>query len=306
MRTIEGLTEYATSMLKPVALPLTHESFVESKDRFAVSFIYVGNDVTESMIESIKKANSDDNDNSDNSDTNDNNNDGDSSDSGGDNDVSIDFVDGSNVAIFYSSIQRYRPTIKFFVISRTKFDQLLSKNKQFQKEINLESIDSNIGESESLIIATTPSINAKIYSSNKLNQESVIEFVENNKFAPVIEMELREYKELFDSTQYFGVGFVNFENKDQEKENDEFVTKMENLMILKQNEWQKLPRENENKNENDKLEKEENKENDLDRKTTDERRKMMFAVANYSKYGEWATGMFGITEYSVPQSMFWQ
>ena len=182
-RTVESLKETALKMLEPPMKDLSKiTDFSTFNDRYTVSFLYI--------IADLKKK----------------------------------VPNTENSKIYDSIARKFRPDIPFYFINYVALKALYfnDNDKAQKKKTNDDFIRNNLIKNKeeielevlyqanggSIIYAITQSLPNKQYKSVEFNKDDIIKFVEQNRFAPIIEMKLGNYKELVETCQYFGIIFV--------------------------------------------------------------------------------------------------
>ena len=123
------------------------------------------------------------------------------------NDQEIDKESNSqNTAKFTKIAKKFRPEIPFYAI---KYSQVKTKKKDFI-ENTLKIKSSRIHRSkQSIITAITPSIPNTEYKAEQFDEREIQKFIEQNRFAPIIEMKLGNYKDLVENCEYFAIIFIS-------------------------------------------------------------------------------------------------
>eukprot|EP01083_Nonionella_stella_P122466 368454_1 len=257
-RTLESLKTMGRKMQEPPVKPLdTKPSHLDAlNDRFSVSFLYIINDQNTNINHQ------------------------------------------TNNDIFHKTAMMFRPEIPCYSITYSDFKtQGYLNNKRFmQKVLRLtkqQMEDKFTAQSSSSILAitsSTPSINE--LNTASFTVDTVQAFIERNRYSPVIELKLGNYKDLVDNSQYFGIIFVDELYGASKK----LIDGAERLMI-DNSEW------NENSFDVFKQWISDNEDSE-DREQLKENRPYMYqlivAWCNATQYKEWASHTFGITEESLP------
>ena len=181
-RTLASLKKMGLAMLEPVIKQFSLDAFNQANSRFTVQFVYIANDKNKN----IKHA---------------------------DNEQAL--VELINT--------RFRPHLIFYSISYSQFiAKYATKHQDFIKQsmkMDVEQMKKEFNQDEgggSVIyaIAGTPSLlKNKQLRGEVLDGDMIEKFIKRNQYAPMIELELTNYKELVENCKYFAIVFIKGDKK---------------------------------------------------------------------------------------------
>eukprot|EP01084_Bolivina_argentea_P155624 271193_1 len=257
-RTLESLITQGSKMLEPVIKDLNTKIFNEFNNRYTVSFLYIINDENSNI----------------------------------------------NIAqtrqIFQHVAMKFRPNIPFYAINYSQFKKLFfNKKKNFMDKslkLNGKILENQFTmDGQSILFAVTPSIKNKELNGVSLGENEIEEFIEQNRYAPIMQLKLGNYKDLVDNTKYFGIVFAHGSDGKIDIKSNKLIDAGEKL-AMDNKEWNM---------ESFKIYREWKIENmDIKQDIYDGHKILMYKVliawCNFTEYEEWATHQFGIKEDELP------
>ena len=249
-RDIDSFKEYGLNMLKPVLNKFNIDQFKSQLSRYNVQFILIKNDVDDINKDTVK-------------------------------------LNKKIYKVFNKVILQYRPDTIFYETSLSQLETLNDGNI-ISKLFNLtltDMIKQYNSDSTYILIATYSSKETQVFNPENMdeyNQDNFIQFINKNRHAPVIELQLTNFKSLIDQSRYLLLIFVDFEDTDK---TTKYIDLLEELSIRHQK-WGDF----------DDIIKENNKDiTDKNYTYT-----IQSVVANFTKYSEWSSKLFSVKSDNLP------
>ena len=162
-------------MLEPVIKEFSIDTFNKLNNRFSVQFLYIINDKNNNIKHN------------------------------------------ENNKQFESIANKFRPEIPFYSITYSQFHtKYLGKNEFIKQSLkmNPKQIENKFDENgASTIYAITPSIKNKEFNGHIFDGNGIQKFIEMNRYSPVIELKLGNFKTLIENCNFFAIIFVNGKSK---------------------------------------------------------------------------------------------